>query len=96
MVLKNGLMHLPARVEEIPNVGAVEIPMPTQENVQIETKVHGATVARPLASAKGICEAGHAVLFDQKCSFIFHKDTANCRLDVWILLLEEASFDRRW
>ena len=38
-------------------------------------KVEVAEVSRPLASVRRICEAGHVVVFDEDCGFLFSKMT---------------------
>ena len=53
-----------------------------------------AGVSRPLASVKRICEAGHAVVFDEEGSHMYNKrthevnffreDGCNYMFDVWI------------
>ena len=53
-----------------------------------------APVSKPLASVKKICQAGHAVIFDEEGSYIINKttgemnwmreDDGNYMLDAWV------------
>ena len=102
---KSGLTYASATGEEIPNLGEVVVPMLTRENTKRSMKLQAATVTRALASVKRICEAGHAVVFDQACSFTFNKETGevnslreeggNYMLDVWVPPPEDTTFGRR-
>jgi len=56
--------------------------------------MRAAPVSKPLASVKKICQAGHAVVFDDEGSFIINKttgemnwmreDDGNYMLDAWV------------
>ena len=56
--------------------------------------MQAADVTRPLASVKRVCEAGHAVVFDEEGSFVINKYTGevnmlreeggNYMLDIWV------------
>ena len=47
--------------------------MVTREKTLRGMVFQGAPVAKPLASVKKICQAGHMVIFDEGNSFIYNK-----------------------
>jgi len=91
---RSGLTYASATGEDILNLGEVRVPMMTRESTKRSMKLQAAEVARPLASVKRICEAGHTVTFDDEGSYIIKKDTGeinylredsgNYMFDVWI------------
>ena len=72
---RGGLTYVSAAGEDIPNLGELMVPMVTTENTKRCMKMQVAEVTRPLASVKRMCEAGHAVVFDDEGSFIINKST---------------------
>jgi hypothetical protein len=91
---RSGLTYASATGEDILNLGEVRVPMMTREGTKRSMKLQAAEVARPLASVKRICEAGHTVIFDEEGSYIINKgtgeinylreDSGNYMFDVWI------------
>ena len=91
---KAGVTYVSATGEDIPNLGEVILPFLTNERTKRAMKMQAAEVTRPLASVKRICEAGHTVVFDEGCSFIYNKtsgevnylreDAGNYMFDVWV------------
>jgi hypothetical protein len=93
--------------EPIPNLGELRIPMLTRERTTRGMLFTGAPVAKPLASVKKMCAAGHVVIFDDDGSFIYNKatgeinalreDNGNYMLDVCVppeYVVNEQSFQR--
>ena len=102
---KMGVKYASATGEEIPNLGEVMLPMFTKEGSKRCMKMQVAEVTRPLASVKRICEAGHAVVFDESGSFMYNKstgeinyfreDAGNYIMDVWVPPIETEDFTRQ-
>ena len=92
---KRGECFHSATSEEIPNLGMINVPMLTNEGTARGMRITAAPVSKPLAAVKKICKAGHSVVFDEECPFIFNKETGeinwlrddddgNYVLDVWV------------
>ena len=71
----NGVSIVSATGAPIPNEGQIELPMVTREGSMRRMTMQAAPVAKPLASVKKICDAGHLVIFDNEGSYIFNKYT---------------------
>ena len=56
--------------DPISNLGELQVPLITREKTLRGMVFQGAPVAKPLASAKKTCQAGHMVIFDEGNSFI--------------------------
>ena len=101
----NGVKYASATGEEILNLGEVVLPMITAEGIRRRMIIQAAEVARPLASVKRICEAGHMVVFEESGSYIVNKTTGevnylredggNYMLDVWIPPGKDTGFGRQ-
>ena len=61
--------------EPIPNLGELRIPLLTRESTVRGMSFTGAPVAKPLASVKKICSAGHICVFDDDSSYVYNKST---------------------
>ena len=80
--------------EPIPNLGELKVPLFTREGTTRKMTFTGAPVAKPLASVKKICSAGHVVVFDDEGSFVYNKitgevnalreDNGNYMLDAYV------------
>ena len=91
---KKGENFYSATGEPIPNLGDIKLPMIMREGTSRGMLMRAAPVSKPLASVKKICQAGHAVVFDDEGSFIINKttgemnwmreDDGNYMLDAWV------------
>ena len=91
---KKGENFYSATGEPIPNLGDIKLPMIMREGTSRGMLMRAAPVSKPLASVKKICQAGHAVIFDEEGSFIINKttgemnwmreDDGNYMLDAWV------------
>ena len=91
---KKGENFYSATGEPIPNLGDIKLPMIMREGTARGMLMRAAPVSKPLASVKKICQAGHAVIFDEEGSFIINKttgemnwmreDDGNYMLDAWV------------
>ena len=91
---KKGENFYSATGEPIPNLGDIKLPMIMREGTARGMLMRAAPVSKPLASVKKICQAGHAVVFDDEGSFIINKttgemnwmreDDGNYMLDAWV------------
>ena len=91
---KKGENFYSATGEPIPNLGDIKLPMITREGTARGMLMRAAPVSKPLASVKRICQAGHAVIFDEEGSYIINKangevnwmreDDGNYMLDAWV------------
>ena len=91
---KKGENFYSATGEPIPNLGDIKLPMIMREGTARGMLMRAAPVSKPLASVKKICQAGHAVIFDDEGSFIINKttgemnwmreDDGNYMLDAWV------------
>ena len=91
---KKGENFYSATGEPIPNLGDIKLPMIMREGTSRGMLMKAAPVSKPLASVKKICQAGHAVIFDEEGSFIINKttgemnwmreDDGNYMLDAWV------------
>ena len=94
MASRNGAGFVSASGDPIPNPGQIDLPMITREKSLRKMAMQAASVDKPLASDKKICDAGHLVLFDSEGSYIYNKETGevnhlrgesgNYMLDLWI------------
>ena len=101
---EGGLKYASATGEEIANEGEVTIPMITAEGTKRKMTMQAAGVAKPLASVKMMCEAGHVVVFDEDGSYMlnkltgevnyFREEAGNYMLDVWVPPIEALPFGR--
>jgi len=91
---KKGENFYSATGEPIPNLGDIKLPMIMREGTSRGMLMRAAPVSKPLASVKKICQAGHAVIFDEEGSYIINKttgemnwmreDDGNYMLDAWV------------
>jgi len=91
---KKGENFYSATGEPIPNLGDIKLPMIMREGTSRGMLMKAAPVSKPLASVKKICQAGHAVIFDEEGSYIINKttgemnwmreDDGNYMLDAWV------------
>jgi len=98
---KKGENFYSATGEPIPNLGDIKLPMIMREGTARGMLMRAAPVSKPLASVKKICQAGHAVVFDDEGSFIINKttgemnwmreDDGNYMLDAWVPPPENAN-----
>jgi len=98
---KKGENFYSATGEPIPNLGDIKLPMIMREGTSRGMLMRAAPVSKPLASVKKICQAGHAVVFDDEGSFIINKttgemnwmreDDGNYMLDAWVPPPENAN-----
>ena len=58
-------------------MGELNLPMLMRERDWKSMKLQACPVAKPLASVKRICMAGHAVIFDEEGSYIVNKTTGS-------------------
>ena len=72
---KDGDEFSSATGEPIPNLGEMSIMMVTRERTTRAMTFTACPVAKPLASVKRICSAGHVVIFDEEGSYILNKHT---------------------
>ena len=103
--LTSGMKYASATGEEIPNLGEVMLPMITFEGTKKKMRMQAATVSRPLASVKKICEARHMVIFDDQVRYLYNKtadevnysreEPGNYMFDVWIPPNETRDFGNR-
>ena len=70
-----GVCYVSATGEPIPNLGEQRLPLATIEGSLRAMTFQAAPVAKPLGSVKKMCQAGHMVVFDDECSYIYNKNT---------------------
>ena len=56
-----------------PNLDEQVLPLPTEEDTLRTMKFNACPVTKALGSVKGMCDAGHTVVFDSECSYVYNK-----------------------
>ena len=80
--------------DPIPNLGEQVLPLLTEEETLRTMKFNACPVTKALGSVKRMCDAGHTVVFDSECSYVYNRHTGetnlmredqdNYVLDMWV------------
>ena len=89
-----GMNFVSASGDPIPNLGEQVLPLLTEEDTLRTMKFNACPVTKALGSVKRMCDAGHTVVFDSECSYVYNKHTGetnlmredqdNHVLDMWV------------
>ena len=89
-----GMNFVSASGDPIPNLGEQVLPTLTERDTLRTTKFNSCPVTKALGSVKRMCDAGHRLVFDSECSYVYNKHTGetnlmredqdNYVLDMWV------------